>query len=159
MKFYEFLFLCADNNGRSILSEVLFNSRAPEGWRAFSAGSKGNSHVHPLTFETLQYLGLSIEGLFSKVIHDYEQCQPNVVITVCDRIAHELSPLYLGGAIKAHWDLADPSHLELPKEEKLAAFIETVAHINKRLDALFSLDVANLHRPKLIHAMNEIAKI
>ncbi len=154
-----FLFLCADNNCRSILAEVLFNARAPEGWKAFSAGSKGTGHVHPLTLETLQSLGLSTQGLFSKVIRDWEEYKPNVVITVCDRMAHELCPLYLGGAIKAHWDLADPSHLELPKSEKLAAFMDTVTHINKRLDALFSLDLPSLHRPKLIHAINDIARI
>ncbi|UHT65228.1 Arsenate reductase thioredoxin-coupled, LMWP family [Acinetobacter lwoffii] len=36
----KFLFLCTGNSCRSILSEVLFNSRAPEGWVAYSAGSK-----------------------------------------------------------------------------------------------------------------------
>lgn len=36
----KFLFLCTGNSCRSILSEVLFNSRAPHDWKAYSAGSK-----------------------------------------------------------------------------------------------------------------------
>lgn len=69
----KFLFLCTGNNCRSILSEVLFNSRAPESWKAYSAGSKPSGQVHPLTIETLQNLGLSTNGLWSKTIADCEQ--------------------------------------------------------------------------------------
>ncbi|MEF9993166.1 MAG: arsenate reductase ArsC [Acinetobacter sp.] len=155
----KFLFLCTGNSCRSILSEVLFNSRAPEGWTAYSAGSKPTGKVHPLTIKTLENLGLSTSDLSSKTIDDCEQYQPNVVITVCDQAAQEACPLYLGAAIKAHWGLADPSHLALPEDEKLKAFLVTVAHINKRLDALFALDVDQLTRPELIAAINQISHI
>ncbi|HAC6729232.1 TPA_asm: arsenate reductase ArsC [Salmonella enterica] len=155
----KFLFLCTGNSCRSILSEVLFNSRAPEGWVAYSAGSKPTGKVHPLTIKTLENLGLSSEGLSSKTIDDCEQYQLDVVITVCDQAAHEACPLYLGGAIKAHWGLADPSHLDLPEDEKLKAFLVTVDHINKRLDALFALDLSKLTRPELIAEINKISHI
>ncbi|MEF9956923.1 MAG: arsenate reductase ArsC [Acinetobacter sp.] len=155
----KFLFLCTGNSCRSILSEVLFNSRAPEGWTAYSAGSKPTGKVHPLTIKTLENLGLSTSDLSSKTIDDCEQYQPDVVITVCDQAAQEACPLYLGAAIKAHWGLADPSHLALPEDEKLKAFLVTVAHINKRLDALFALDVDQLTRPELIAAINQISHI
>ena len=144
----KFLFLCTGNSCRSILSEVLFNSRAPEGWQ-----------VHPLTLETLENLGLSTEGLWSKTINDCEQYQPDVVITVCDSAAQEACPLYLGGAIKAHWGLADPSHLDVNKEEKMKAFMSTVEHINRRLDALFKLNVDKLSRSELIAAINQISNV
>ncbi|MCH7337561.1 arsenate reductase ArsC [Acinetobacter sp. NIPH 2699] len=155
----KFLFLCTGNSCRSILSEVLFNSRAPEGWVAYSAGSQPSGQVHLLTIETLQKSGLSIDGLWSKSIDDCEQYHVDVVITVCDSAAQEACPLYLGGAIKAHWGLSDPSHLELPKEEKLKAFQETVDHINRRLDALFTLDIAQMTRPEIIASINQIAHI
>lgn len=90
----KFLFLCTGNSCRSILSEVLFNSRAPEGWKAYSAGSQPSGQVHPLTIETLENLSLSTEGLWSKTIDDCEQYQPDVVITVCDSAAQEACPLY-----------------------------------------------------------------
>ncbi len=51
----KFLFLCTGNSCRSILSEVLFNSRAPHDWKAYSAGSKPSGQVHPLTIETEPY--------------------------------------------------------------------------------------------------------
>ncbi|EKP68064.1 low molecular weight phosphotyrosine protein phosphatase [Acinetobacter baumannii OIFC035] len=94
----KFLFLCTGNSCRSILSEVLFNSRAPHDWKAYSAGSKPSGQVHPLTIETLENLGLSTEGLWSKTIDDCEQYKPDVVITVCDSAAQEACPLYLGGS-------------------------------------------------------------
>ncbi|EXF56981.1 low molecular weight phosphotyrosine phosphatase family protein [Acinetobacter sp. 1294596] len=138
---------------------MLFNSRAPEGWKAYSAGSKPTGKVHPLTIKTLENLGLSIEGLSSKTMDDCERYQPDVVITVCDSAAQESCPLYLNDAIKAHWGLADPSHLDLPQEEKLQAFLKTVDHINRRLDALFALDVNHLSRSELINEINKISNI
>lgn len=65
--FMKFLF-CAPVTVAAAFSEVLFNSRAPEGWIAYSAGSKPSGQVHPLTIKTLQNLGLSTEGLSSKTI-------------------------------------------------------------------------------------------
>ena len=154
-----FLFLCTGNSCRSILSEVLFNSRAPDGWKAYSAGSKPTGRVHSLTIKTLENLGLVTNDLSSKTIDDCEQYQPDVVITVCDQAAQEACPLYLGSAIKAHWDLADPSHLDLPEQEKLKAFLVTVNHINNRLDTLFALDVNKLSRSELIAEINKISHI
>lgn len=91
-----------------------------------------------MTIETLENLGLSTEGLWSKAIDDCEQFQPDVVITVCDSATQEACPLYLGGTIKAHWGLADYAYLDLLKEEKLKAFQVTVDNINRSLDALLA---------------------
>ena len=88
-----------------------------------------------------------------------ERLKPDVVITVCDAAAQEACPLYLGGAIKAHWGLSDPSHLDLPEQEKLQAFLSTVEHINKRLDALFALDTHHMSRPQLIAEINQISHL
>ncbi|MCL6235109.1 arsenate reductase ArsC [Acinetobacter sp. ANC 5579] len=154
-----FLFLCTGNSCRSILSEVLFNKRAPEGFRAYSAGSKPSGQVHPFTLKTLHNLNLPTEGLSSKTITACEQYQPDVVITVCGSAAQEACPIYLGSAIKAHWGLEDPSHLELADDIKLAAFLDTVAHINRRLDALFALDFKQLSREELNKEIQKISEI
>jgi len=158
-KYMKFLFLCTGNSCRSILSEVLFNHRAPAGWIAYSAGSQPSGTVHPLSLKTLENLGLSTKGLSSKRIDDCKDEQVDVVITVCDHAAQEACPLYLGGAIKAHWGLSDPSHLALPEDQKLEAFLETVAQIERRLDALFQLDFTTLTRAERITAINLISNI
>ncbi|MEE1122427.1 MAG: arsenate reductase ArsC, partial [Acinetobacter pseudolwoffii] len=61
--------------------------------------------------------------------------------------------------IKAHWGLSDPSHLEVDKEEKMQAFMNTVEHINRRLDTLFKLNVDELSRSQLIAAINQISNV
>lgn len=154
-----FLFLCTGNSCRSILSEVLFNHRAPTGFQAYSAGSKPTGKVHPYTIKTLKHLGLSTENLSSKTMQDCKQYKPDIVISVCDQAALEPCPLYLGCAIKAHWGLEDPSHLDLTDDEKLKAFLLTVDHINRRLDAFFSLDLNALNREELITEINKISNI
>jgi arsenate reductase len=154
-----FLFLCTGNSCRSILSEAIFNARAPEGFSACSAGSKPTGKVHPLTLKTLQNLGISTHGLSSKTMQDCERFNPQVVITVCGSAAAERCPLYLGKAIKAHWGLEDPSHLDVSEDEKMQAFMQTVEHINRRFDAFFALDLAHLSPEKLIVEIHKISEI
>jgi len=81
------------------------------------------------------------------------------VITVCGSAAEEPCPLYLGKAIKAHWGLEDPSHLEVPEDEKMQAFMQMVEHINRRFDTLFALDLAYLSHEELIAEINKISEI
>lgn len=155
----KFLFLCTGNSCRSILSEVLFNAKAPLDHKAFSAGSKPSGTIHPLTIKTLNQLGYSVDGLSSKAIDECEQYEPDVVITVCDQAASEACPLYLGKAIKSHWGLSDPSHLDLPEAEKVNEFIKITELINKRFDALFKFDLDSLSNDELGNLLNNIAKV
>ena len=92
-------------------------------------------------------------------MQDCEQFQPEVVVTVCGSAAQEPCPLYLGNAIKVHWGLEDPSHLDLPEEEKMQAFMQTVEHIQRRFDVFFALDLNNLSKEELISALNKIGEI
>lgn len=153
------LFLCTGNSCRSILSEALFNARAPKGFSACSAGSQPSGVVHPLTIKTLQSLNIDTEKLSSKNMQDCEQFKPEIVITVCSSAAQEACPLYLGNALKVHWGLGDPSHLNLPEAEKLEAFQETVAHIERRFDAFFKLEIYKLSREELAIELQKIAEI
>ena len=154
-----FLFLCTGNSCRSILSEALFNARAPKGFSACSAGSQPSGKVHPLSLRTLQSLNISTEGLWSKNMQDCEQFNPEIVVTVCGSAAEELCPLYLGNAIKVHWGLEDPSHLDCAEDEKMQAFMQTVEHIQRRFDAFFALNFEQLNAQELAKALEKIALI
>ncbi len=52
------LFVCVENTFRSVLSEALFNSRAPPGWRAESAGVTPAGAVNPNVRGLLGELGI-----------------------------------------------------------------------------------------------------
>ncbi|MCQ9186272.1 hypothetical protein KMT30_46025, partial [Streptomyces sp. IBSBF 2953] len=76
------LFLCTANSCRSILCEAVFNHLAPEGMKAYSAGSQPKGEVHPLSLKTLRNAGISTFGLSSKSSDVHVNLAPDFVITV-----------------------------------------------------------------------------
>ena len=63
---YKVLFLCTGNSARSIIAEGMLNHLGSGRFAASSAGSHPKGTVHPLALETLQSMGLPIDGLRSK---------------------------------------------------------------------------------------------
>lgn len=92
-------------------------------------------------------------------MQDCEEFNPQIVVTVCSSAAEEPCPLYLGNAIKVHWGLEDPSHLECADDEKMQAFMRTVEHIQRRFDAFFDLDLNHLSKEDLVIALSKIGQI
>lgn len=62
------LFVCVENTFRSILSEELFNSKAPPGWQAESAGVSPASEVNPAVRELLQEVGVNLKERTPRVV-------------------------------------------------------------------------------------------
>ena len=52
------LFVCGENTFRSVLSEALFNSEAPPGWIARSAGARAGAKVNPIVEWLLREIGI-----------------------------------------------------------------------------------------------------
>ncbi|MBI3859623.1 MAG: low molecular weight phosphatase family protein [Thaumarchaeota archaeon] len=52
------LFVCVENTFRSVLSEKIFNSMAPPGWRAESAGVSPAGEVNPSVKPLLSEIGI-----------------------------------------------------------------------------------------------------
>ncbi len=143
------LFLCTANSCRSILSEAVFNSMAPTGFKAYSGGSQPKGEVHPLSLKTLEKAGIAAEGLFSKSSDAHAELSPDFVITVCDKAAGEACPVFFGPAVKAHWGLAAPSELEGTTEQIEAAFDHTLAIIRTRAQAFLALPFERLSPEQL----------
>jgi arsenate reductase len=55
------LFVCVENTFRSVLSEELFNSKAPSGWNAESAGVNAALEVNPVVNQLLAEVGIRLE--------------------------------------------------------------------------------------------------
>jgi arsenate reductase (thioredoxin) len=150
------LFLCTANSCRSILSEAVFNNRAPEGLRAASAGSHPRGEVNPLALAALHRHGIPSDELTSKSIDSLAELHPDLVITVCDKAAGEACPVFFGKAIKAHWGLADPSELDASDEAVTRAFDDTLAIIGTRVAAFLALPLDRLDASAL---KDELARI
>lgn len=54
------LFVCVENTFRSVLAEALFNTQAPRGWRAESAGVRPASAINPVVRELLDEVGVPL---------------------------------------------------------------------------------------------------
>lgn len=54
------LFVCVENTFRSVLSEALFNARAPPGWRAESAGVQPAAAINPVVVGLLEEVGIAL---------------------------------------------------------------------------------------------------
>ncbi|MFH6598279.1 arsenate reductase ArsC [Ectopseudomonas khazarica] len=152
------LFMCTANSCRSILSEAQFNHLAPAGQLAVSSGSFPRGAVLPRTLLTLRAAGIATEGLSSKGNDAFVDSPPDIVITVCDKAAGEACPVYFGPALKAHWGLEDPSHVEGDEASIDAAFQATLAHIERRCRAFLALPLAHMSRDELQQAINRIGQ-
>lgn len=137
------LFLCTGNSCRSILGEATFNHLAPEGWRAMSAGSKPTGKVHPRSLALLEREGISTEGYFSKSWNDLPTT-PDIVISVCGNAANETCPVYLGSALRSHWGVEDPAHVEGSEEEITASFMKAYGILRHRIETFLALPLNEL---------------
>lgn len=153
------LFLCTANSCRSVLCEAMFNHLAPDGFKAYSAGSHPSGQINPISLKTLEKNGISTAGLYSKSNDDHQALSPDFVITVCDKAAGEACPMFFGSSIKAHWGLADPSEHIGSSEEVEAAFDTTLCQIEKRIRAFLSLPLPRLSTEQLKTELLLIGKL
>jgi len=54
------LFVCVENTFRSVLAEALFNTTAPPGWHAESAGVQAATTINPVVIDLLQEIGVRL---------------------------------------------------------------------------------------------------
>lgn len=152
------LFICTHNRCRSILSEAITNHLAQGKVIAYSAGSQPVGEVHPLSIKYLQSRGISTVGLKGQSWDEFEQVDPDVVITVCDSAANEQCPVWFGNCLKVHWGLPDPSKREGTEDEIKNAFYAVMDTIEGRTQKLLALDLTHLSESELRSALVAIAE-
>ena len=150
------LVLCTGNSCRSVLGEALINHLAAGRFHAVSAGSHPIGRSNPGALATLARHGLPTEGYVSQSWDEFEDADIDIMISVCDSAAGEACPAYLGKAVRGHWGLSDPGHVNGTEEEVIAAFEATVATLEKRIHKLLALPVESMTRQELSEALNKI---
>lgn len=157
---YNVLFICTHNSARSIIAEALLNQLGGGKFRAYSAGSRPASHVHPQALALLQRHKIATEGLHSKNWDTFAQPdapQMDFVLTVCDQAAGEVCPFWPGQPLSAHWGVQDPSATINHSPENIdKAFSEVFRILHRRISLFLSLPLPKLGQLSLQQELNHI---
>lgn len=134
------LFLCVANSARSQMAEGLARHLLGDRVRVQSAGSRP-SRVNPYAIEVMSELGIDLGAHTSKSVDDVDPSTVDTVVTLC---AEEVCPVFLGGARRLHWPIADPASDDpsLTREQMLDRFRTARDQIRARLavfDALLAV--------------------
>jgi len=131
------------------MGESLINYWGAHQFRGYSAGSRPQGAVHPLTLELLTDMQLPTDGLRSKSWIDFAApaARPlDFVFTVCDQAARETPPSWPGEPVIAHWGLDDPAAAHLTEAERWLAFSQAFKVLEIRVRLFSNLPIAALSR-------------
>ena len=160
-KLMNVLFLCTGNSARSIMAEALLRRWGMDKFWAYSAGSLPRGRVHPLALELLQKEGLKTQDLRSKSWDEFSGPDApvmDIVITVCDRAASEVCPVWPGQPITAHWGMPDPDRPDLDEDEQRRLFKKVYMELDQRIKIFTSLPLAKLDRLALQKQLGDMGR-
>lgn len=157
------LFVDTDNAARSILAEAILNHIGNGRFNAYSSGSQTLEHSSPApqTLQVLTTAGIATTSLFCKSWDTFRSpvaLPMNLVITLCDKAAADVSFEWPGQPACAHWAYPDPEAVTGSDETRLEAHRQALHAIRRRLDLLVSLPMASLNKLALQQSAHEIAR-
>ncbi|MGR9073328.1 MAG: arsenate reductase ArsC [Gammaproteobacteria bacterium] len=153
------LVVCTGNSCRSVLGEALINHLGKGRIRAFSAGSHPIGRINEGALATLKRHGLPTDGYRSQSWEEFEGQPLDIVITVCDSAAGEACPVFLTRAVRGHWGLADPGHVQGGNEEIVAAFERTFRTLELRINRMLELPLETMPKDTLSAELDAIGKL
>ncbi len=151
--------ICTGNSCRSVMGEALVNHLGKGRVKAYSAGSHPIGRINTGALATLNRHDLPTEGYQSQSWEDFEDTLMDIVITVCDNAAGETCPVYLTQAVRTHWGVSDPGHVEGTDEEKITAYEQTFATLKLRVEKMLELPLETLPKNKLTAELNAIGQL
>lgn len=95
MKKKTVLFICTHNSARSQMAEGYLRTCYGTMFDVGSAGTEIRK-VHPLAVAVMEEIGVDISKHRSKLIDEFFDRSPDIVVTVCDS-AHQACPVLSGG--------------------------------------------------------------
>jgi len=156
---YNVLFICTGNSARSIMAEAILNQLGGGRFNAYSAGSQPAGQVQPLALELLERNRFLTTDLRSKNWSEFsspDAPRMDFVLTVCDKAAGEVCPVWPGQPMSAHWGIEDPVAAEGNEAQKRKAYSDAFMILNRRIAIFLSLPIDKLDRLSL---QNELWRI
>ena len=155
------LFLCTGNSARSVLAESILNSVGRARFRGYSAGSHPTGKINAFALDWLKTQRMPTEGLRSKDWSEFatDAAPPlDFVITVCDKAAGEVCPVWPGQPMTAHWGVPDPAAVEGSDDEKRKAISDASRVLLNRIRIFASLPLDKLDRLPLQNKLHNIGR-
>lgn len=126
------LFVCAGNQGRSVMAERLFRRLADDRHQARSAGSRPGERTHPVVLETLREVGIDAEDHVPAKLDAERVRSADVVVATCD----DACPI-VPGKRYVSWQLPDPKGRSIEEVRairddiagRIAALVEELDHV------------------------------
>ena len=138
------------------MGEALVTALGQGRFRGHSAGSKPIGKINAGALATLARHGLPTEGYSSKSMDAFHDQSIDILISVCDSAGKEPCPTFLGPAIRAHWGVEDPGHMEGTPEEIRAAFEKTFDTLKRRVQAMVDLPVETMTKEAIAEELQRI---
>jgi arsenate reductase (thioredoxin) len=127
------LFLCTRNSARSQMAEAWLRNLAGQRFVAASAGLEP-SHIHPMTMQVMEEVGLPLEGHRSKPISEFlGRVAVRHIFVVCESAEKNCPRLWpFGGQLKL-WPFEDPAAQEGDQFTQLAKFREVRDQVEQQI--------------------------
>lgn len=158
IKTYNVLVLDNKNSVASIMAEALFNIMGDGVYKAYSAGIQPLGVVNRYALEQINHINYPTSSLKSKGLHEFahnDAPKMNFLITLGNGVINQNLPAWLDSALKAHWDIEDPTVLKGSFENKKEIFKETLLSIQNKIDRFTQLPLAHLNQIKLDKEMEK----
>jgi arsenate reductase (thioredoxin) len=159
---YHVLFICTGNSARSIMAEAILNQMGAGRFRAWSAGSHPAGAVSPHAIELLERNRFNTTGLRSKNWSEFAAADAphmDFVLTVCDKAAGEVCPVWPGQPMSAHWGVEDPAAVRGSNEVIQRAFNDCFIAMNRRIALLTVLPIDKLDKLALKKELAGIGQV
>lgn len=159
---YNVLFICTGNSARSIMAEAILNQQGAGRFRAFSAGSHPASAVNPQAIELLERNRFKTSALRSKNWSEFagrDAPHMDFVLTVCDKAAGEVCPVWPGQPMSAHWGVEDPAAVKGSDEVIHRAFSDCFMVLSRRIALLTVLPIEKLNKLTLKKELADIGQV
>lgn len=159
---FNVLFLCSANSARSIMAEAILNQSGKSRFVAYSAGSHPAAALNPHAIALLERHKISTANLRTKDWAEFAAADApkmDFVLTVCDKAAGEVCPIWPGQPMTAHWGVGDPAVMQGDDEAKMKAFYDAYMILNRRIAIFQSLPLDKLDRISLRKELADIGKI
>ena len=159
---YNVLFICTGNSARSIMAEAILNQVGAGRFRAWSAGSHPAGAVNPHAIDLLERNRFKTTGLRSKNWDEFATADAphmDFVLTVCDKAAGEVCPVWPGQPMSAHWGVEDPAAVKGSNEVIQRAFNDCFIVMNRRIALLTVLPIEKLNKLALKKELADIGQV